>query len=44
MKIKAKVAGAIMKISVCVAKQAAGSASVFGFYQPKEPKFPKVKK
>lgn len=44
MKLKEKAAETVLSIAVHMAKRACGSASMFGFYQPKEPKFPKAKK
>ena len=37
MKVKAKIANAILKMSLFSAKKSCGAASMFGLHQPKEP-------
>jgi len=37
MKVKAKIATAILKVSMFSAKKSCGAASMFGYHQPKEP-------
>lgn len=44
MKMKKKIAENMAKISLKTAKTVSANASLFGFYQPKEPKSLKVKK
>ena len=43
MKLKANVSKAVLKVASNMARVSFGSASTFGFYQPKEPKQPAKK-
>ncbi len=42
MKFKRTLANAVESVSVKMAKAAQGSASIFGFHQPKEPDMSKL--
>lgn len=44
MSLKKKAAEKVLSVAANMAKRACGAASMFGFYQPKEPKFPKSMK
>lgn len=43
MKLKIKASEAVIKVASKMADVSLGSASMFGFYQPKEPKQPAKK-
>jgi cyclic lactone autoinducer peptide len=38
MKVKEKIAEVVAKMALSFAKEAAGAASMYSFYQPEEPK------